>query len=452
MAATFHFTVLLIASAVLFTRLSRSELGLLNQLGELGTHLFQVQGKAANQLYPTYSSKLCKPNSVVLLMLVLAGDIELNPGPSVYPCGYCEKPVTWENEAVCCDNCSLWHHKTCTSMCSEAFSQLDGTNVQWHCCKCDSINANSFTYHSYNSDHCYTPNQSCDITSGSLSSPNSSNNKTSTFQSPLKSSTPKRSQQNVSSVTSMTSTSDSHTSATNDSLNFTLPTKMSQNLRILHLNCRGLQQKTSEFKALIEYTKPDIVCGTESFLRGVKPGKDPEQNSIKSPEIFPPEYNVYRNDRNTDGGGVFILIHKSIVSMENPEFVTNCEIVWAKLHLKGCKELFISTFYMPHRNIQDLTSLDLSLNAVNEKGNRHLIVCGDFNCPDIEWSSHSIGTGVADKATQETLVDIAQHHSLTQMQEEPTRQQNILDLTFTNIPSLIKKTALSSPAYLTIVQ
>ena len=76
--------------------------------------------------------------------------------------------------------------------------------------------------------------------------------------------------------------------------------------------------------------------------------------------------------------------------MENPEIVPNCEIVWAKLHLKGCKELFISTFYMPHRNIQDLTSLDLSLNAVNEKGNRHLIVCGNFNCPDIEWSMHTV--------------------------------------------------------------
>ena len=78
---------------------------------------------------------------------------------------------------------------------------------------------------------------------------------------------------------------------------------------------------------------------------------------------------------------------------------------------------------MPHRNIQDLTSLDQSLNAVNEKGNYHLIVCGDFNCPDIEWSSHSIGTGAADKATQEALIDIiSQHHSLTQMQEEPTHK------------------------------
>ena len=98
MAASFHFTLLLISSTLLFTRLWHSEVGLLDQLGELGSHLFPIQGKATNQAHPEYTNKLCRPNSVVLLMLILAGDIELNPGPSVYPCGYCEVPVAWNNK------------------------------------------------------------------------------------------------------------------------------------------------------------------------------------------------------------------------------------------------------------------------------------------------------------------------------------------------------------------
>ena len=133
--------------------------------------------------------------------------------------------------------------------------------------------------------------------------------------------------------------------------------------------------------------------------------------------------------------------------MEKPEFIKNCEIVWAKIHLKGCKELFISTFYMPHRNIPDLEALDASLDLVNEKGNRHLILCGDFNCPNIDWKTHTVIDGIngnpaQDRPVQEKLIDLTQSHSLTQLQEEATRHQNTLDLTFTNNPSLIKSSTV----------
>ena len=157
------------------------------------------------------------------------------------------------------------------------------------------------------------------------------------------------------------------------------------NLRLLNINCRGIRGKKSEFAHLLDYTKPDIVCGVESFLHGVKPGLNPDSDHIKSSEIFPPQYNVYRNDRNVNGGGVFILVHKRLVSMELPEFITDCELNWVKLQLLGCKELFIGCFYMPHRSMSDLIALDLSLENINKKGNRHVILCGDFNCPDIDW-------------------------------------------------------------------
>ena len=38
--------------------------------------------------------------------------------------------------------------------------------------------------------------------------------------------------------------------------------------------------------------KPDLICGTETWLRGVKPGHDPEKNSIKTSEVLPPNYTV----------------------------------------------------------------------------------------------------------------------------------------------------------------
>ena len=61
----------------------------------------------------------------------------------------CEIPVTWSNEGVCCDCCSVWHHKSCIELCTTDYELLQRSNVQWMCCKCDSLNVSSFTYHSY---------------------------------------------------------------------------------------------------------------------------------------------------------------------------------------------------------------------------------------------------------------------------------------------------------------
>ena len=65
--------------------------------------------------------------------------------------------------------------------------------------------------------------------------------------------------------------SSSTSSAPNDSSIFNLPRK--QNLRILTINCRSIIDKKSEFESVLDYIKPDIVCGTESWLHGIKPGK-----------------------------------------------------------------------------------------------------------------------------------------------------------------------------------
>ena len=39
------------------------------------------------------------------------------------------------------------------------------------------------------------------------------------------------------------------------------------------------------------------------------------------------------------------------------DFVTDCEIDFAKVTLKGKKELYIGSFYMPKRNMKDLCEL-----------------------------------------------------------------------------------------------
>ena len=111
----------------------------------------------------------------MFLLLLLSGQVERNPGPdsknistdpsdtsssssanlsSIFPCGYCELAVTWENRAICCDSCDVWYHKECVDMGSRTFDAFANTNVAWTCCKCDYPNQDKF-FHSYEFE---TPN------------------------------------------------------------------------------------------------------------------------------------------------------------------------------------------------------------------------------------------------------------------------------------------------------
>ena len=125
------------------------------------------------------------------------------------------------------------------------------------------------------------------------------------------------------------------------------------NLRLLNVNCCSIREHKQEFTAALDYVKPDIICGTESWLKGVRPGKPIESNAIKNCEIFPDNYIFHRNDRASRGGGVFTGVSKSLIAIEQPQLVTNCEIVWTKVKLKNEKDLYLASFYMPHRNTND---------------------------------------------------------------------------------------------------
>ncbi|KAL8608422.1 hypothetical protein ACOMHN_002655 [Nucella lapillus] len=149
---------------------------------------------------------------------------------------------------------------------------------------------------------------------------------------------------------------------------------------------------------------------------------------------------MFRKDRNCLGGGIFILIHKSLTAVEQPELSTDCEILWAKLKLQNRKDLNVGCFYMPHRNKHDMEQLDKSLNLLTQNGKKDcpIVLAGDFNCPHINWINHTTHSTGKDNDIQQSLVDIMQSSTLTQVHHSPTRFMNILDLIFFSNPSLVK--------------
>ena len=307
---------------------------------------------------------------------------------------------------------------------STDFDNLANCSAEWKCFKCNTINNSTFTFHSFCTDSSSSFISSAHHTSSPMNvqSPNYES-----FSPPSKCSTPKS---NIHQSTSNTPPNVSNiTNASSEPCSLIRPPESFGNLRILNINCQSVRNKTAEFKTLLQYTKPDIGCGTESWL----------SKEIKSSEVFPTdEYQVFRKDRDKIGGGVFILVKENMIAIEQEDLSTNCEIIWIKLKLKKAKEILISSFYMPHRNLDDLNEFDRSLKLANPRGTKNVLVCGDFNCPDINWNFGYTYDSAQNKTTQDRLIDISNDNSLQQMQEIPTRDGNVLDLTFSTNPSLIR--------------
>ena len=89
--------------------------------------------------------------SLCLTLLLVCGDIELNPGPapSVYHCGFCELPVDRSEVAVACDECSIWYHKSCLEMSTSKFQYLNCSHVSWICMKCSTMNTETHLFKSF---------------------------------------------------------------------------------------------------------------------------------------------------------------------------------------------------------------------------------------------------------------------------------------------------------------
>ena len=61
-------------------------------------------------------------NNLYKFLLLLSGDIELNPGPTRYPCAICEKGV--RSKGVCCTNCGFWVHPKCEKISNIEYKKL----------------------------------------------------------------------------------------------------------------------------------------------------------------------------------------------------------------------------------------------------------------------------------------------------------------------------------------
>ena len=111
------------------------------------------------------------------------------------------------------------------------------------------------------------------------------------------------------------------------------------------------------------------------------------------------------------GGGVLIAINSTIDSCEI-KTKTDSEIIWAKIHSAGHRDIYVAACYRPNVNNKSFTAnLRASLNEIQAKRKRPfgLIVGGDFDLPGWDWATKSL--------KQNTQQSYLHDHGLTQLEE-----------------------------------
>ena len=102
-------------------------------------------------------------------------------------------------------------------------------------------------------------------------------------------------------------------------------------------------------------------------------------------------------------------------------------------------------------NDKSLAELEKSLTHLSSGGmkQKHVILAGDFNSPDIDWGINSVRANCTDRNIHQKLIDITQEVNLTQIHTSTTRENSQLDLVFTSNPSLVKSSVSAPGIYLT---
>ncbi|XP_072051753.1 uncharacterized protein [Amphiura filiformis] len=350
---------------------------------------------------------------LAILLLMQAGDCELNPGPfddscSKFPCVVCNLPCTWEQRAIQCDECEGWYHSSCMGMNTLNYEVLGNCSISWTCCNCGLPNFSTSLFSQWTLE-----------TSNSFSSlSNVSEDDVGPLSPPVASSSPKCSLPKKQKPT----------------IRKCKKPQPKRQLKVMVVNFQSVKNKVAGLAACLDIHEPDIVLGSETWL-------NPD---VGSKELFPGNYTVIRKDRKDSHGGVLIALKNDLVFTHKPDLDANCEILWAQVQLVGCKTLTICSFYRPpdKKESQYLQELHDSLAKIENPNEGILWLGGDFNLGDINWTDQSIRPGPNPRSVCQQLIDIANNFNLEQVVNKPTRNQNILDLFFVNNETLVEKSCV----------
>jgi len=138
--------------------------------------------------------------------------------------------------------------------------------------------------------------------------------------------------------------------------------------------------KLDVLAAMVSDLKPDILGITESWAT----------DSILDCELQLAGYQMFRCDRPSEhrGGGVLLYVRCSLQPIELHTKSQYGEHVWCHIG-----DLLVGVFYRSTNDAVVGGDNVLKLHQVlQEMSNRNVLIMGDFNYAEIDWSRHTVST------------------------------------------------------------
>ncbi len=213
------------------------------------------------------------------------------------------------------------------------------------------------------------------------------------------------------------------------------------NLTCMYTNADGIVNKRRELEANIEIIKPDIIAITEVYPKNVA-------SEIEKSELELDSYDCFLKP---GGRGVCIYIKKKFKAIPVTDLSSNDfqESIWCELRLKNNDKLLIGCVYRsPNSTANNNLMLYNLINEAGSRSNSHLFIMGDFNYPEIDWSSFSSKEGVSHHSWQ--FLECLQDNFLFQKVDCNTRfregqNPSLLDLVLVNEDGMVSDIEARSP-------
>ena len=217
--------------------------------------------------------------------------------------------------------------------------------------------------------------------------------------------------------------------------------------KLVFANIQGLRttnrkDKTTRLSEIAREENAIIIAITESHLR----------EETLSAEVEIPGFYIQRMDRagQIKKGGVAFYFREDIVqqfgsmqggSRSNIEYLCSYSPRW---------NLVVAIVYRPEGTAEFEAVMNEIAVYANLRGPPmpNLVILGDFNFPQIDWNTGATrwaGKSAEEKRRALHLLDWSEHFCLTQVIEEPTRGDNVLDLILTNNTDMILSSAVTDP-------
>ena len=96
---------------------------------------WHVQGNLVNEVKRVCTVINLSKGTNLLILIILAGDIEMNPGPRSL-CRLCKKYCKASEKSVKCEECEKHFNSSCINFDEKELLELESGNGSWYCTNC----------------------------------------------------------------------------------------------------------------------------------------------------------------------------------------------------------------------------------------------------------------------------------------------------------------------------